>query len=129
MAVRDERAKRQPRKGERYIRHSTEQTGDVQSLAICDDNFDPDAIRIAGDMRYHSIAGYHVKFTQQQDGFAFSVIRTKDKAELTLTDVTVRTDGVDLRTTILHPMEYEEAYLLADLEQCVALALAKEVSA
>jgi hypothetical protein len=120
-----------PREGERYLRHSTEQTDDVQIFGITDDNFDPTAVRVSGEMRYQEIAGYRVLQEAKEGGFSFVVMRVEGAklTPLTRNAVRILPEGLELHTTMLISMPRDEAYTLSDLEQCVALAIAQEASA
>lgn len=119
--------KRPPQPGERALIHSTEETGDVQSFAICEENFNRAVVARMPSMEHEPLMGFrlrvdsrkdgHVEFVVSHDGVARShnSARLNDKRD------------VILHTWILTPMPPAQAGMLADLEQCAALALLKIV--
>jgi hypothetical protein len=116
--------KRAPNPGEFGLRHSTEQTGDVQTFAVHRDNYDPEVIARMAAMETEPLMGYRLE-VERESGFirAFTVCR-EDGPRLTHNAVDGgRHSDISLHTTILAPMAPDEAHMLADLEQCAALAL------
>jgi hypothetical protein len=113
-----------PRPGERYITHITEETGDTRSFGINAANYKPSAIWQTAMMEHAAVCGYRLDVTRAELPLMFTVVR-EDGTRLTLNSVESTGDQITLRTSILRPMLTKEAYMVADLEQCAALALLK----
>jgi len=115
--------KRPPRPGEPALTHSTEQTGDAQSFAICAENYDPAALRAMRNMVREPLAGYQLAVLDRGlDTIEFAVLRA-DGTALTNNRATQAGRNISLHTSILQPMPPEEAGMVADIEQCAALML------
>lgn len=115
--------KRPPRNGgESALVHKTTNTGDIQSLAICPENFKPDIVKRMREMLQKPLMGYRLELISDE---WFYVIRDSDGARLSQNYVRKRDGDIALDTTILSgdDMAPDEAYMLADLEQCAALML------
>ena len=128
-----------PRPGEMRLTHVTTQTGDVQSFGVNAKNFNPLVIaQVVALMRpnppiIHSwtedaatgaaLMGYRLEVKQLKETLVFIVAR-EDGAQLTYNSVTLENHTIMLVTSILTAaMSPAEAEMLADLEQCAALAL------
>lgn len=118
--------KRPPNTGEPALRHSTEQTGDVQTFAIAPENYNPAALDAMRDMTKHPVMGYLLEvLSEYEASVRFIVRRSADQEALTDNRAAWRgiANELALHTTILAPMPQNEAALMADLEQCAALML------
>lgn len=114
--------KRPPEPGEPAIIHKTVNTGDVQRLAICPENFNPKILDQMTGMHEKPLAGYRLEAISDQ---WFYVVRDADDVRLTQNFVRRRGNDLFLDTTIVtDDMEAQEALMIADLEQCAALMLA-----
>lgn len=114
-----------PLPGEMTIRHTTEQTGDTQTFAVCPENFDPAILAVVPGMQRRAMGGYRLSVVRNVDAavVGFDVLRDIDGAVLTTNRVGLDGATVVLETSIRWPMEKREAILVADLEQCAALSL------
>lgn len=118
--------KRKPKMGEPFLAHLTTETGDLQTFAIHQDNYDPTLLASIRQMDTTPLMGYSLEIDHHEDGahVGFFVCR-EDGTRLTrnLAEI-IGNAGVYLSTTILHyQMSQDESALMADLEQCAALAL------
>ena len=113
----------QAKPGECVIRHATTQTGDVKNIPICDENFDPAIIAMMPEMTRTHIKGYSLEAERIGRMVRFTVVRRPSGKHIRLTENTaIWNNGVlELTTTIVWPMEDDEAGMMADLEQCAAL--------
>ena len=113
--------KRPPARGEAAIRHITADTGDTQTFAICDANYAPDVIARMPGMETAPVHGYMLDVGRGETAVAFTVRR----GDVRLTVNTCQWAGNTLiLTTALMPfIDPSEAGMLADLEQCAAIAL------
>lgn len=116
--------KRAPKPGETALAHTTVETGDCQTFAVCLENYNPDALRLVGEMVKGSLMGYRLGLGPKRE--SFMVIRddgTPDGIVLSINSIHRTENRIDLLTSILLPMDPDEAMMLADLEQCAALML------
>lgn len=121
--------KRAPKLGEPALIHETTNTRDVQSLAICDENFKPEILHRMREMFDRPLAGYRLEVVRLYPfkKLQFWVIRDSDGARLTENSIQRHGSNIHLDTTILAgDILPEEALMLADLEQCAALMLVEE---
>lgn len=115
--------KRSPLRGEPALTHSTEQTGDVQSFAICPENYDPAALKAMRSMVREPLMGYQLAVLDRApDAIEFAVLRA-DGTALTNNRAVQSGRNISLHTSILQPMPPAEAGMVADIEQCAALML------
>ncbi len=116
----------------RTLRHSTEQTGDVQTFAVCRENYDPAVIAATVRMEHEPIIGYRLKVLGREScdlhgccAVRFLVCR-EDGTPLTDNQCSRQGHLLSLHTSVLYPMPPDEAIMMADLEQCAALGLLGE---
>lgn len=115
--------KRPPNSGEPALVHKTTNTGDEQSFAICDENFNPGIVKRMREMLQKPLMGYRLEVISDQ---WFYVVRDFDGARLTQNFLRRRDNGdiaLDTTLQLSDDMTPQEAYMLADLEQCAALML------
>lgn len=109
--------------------HSTEQTGDVQTFAVCQANYDSGLIKRMREMLSKPLMGYRIgNVSRDEDRICFSVLREVSflpprEVELTRNSVFRQGQSIMLHTSIVYPMPPNEAQMMADLEQCAALML------
>jgi hypothetical protein len=115
--------KRPPKAGELALRHSTEQTGDVQTFAVCRENYNPEVIARMTGMVSAPLMGYRLDVRASEPGVILFLVCRDDGTPLTLNLATHHGQEIRLHSTILYPMPEAEAYMSADLEQCAALSL------
>lgn len=121
--------KREPKKGEPKLTHSTVNTGDVQSFALSEENFKPNAVEATRIMLRQPVLGYRLEAKRfgMDRRYRFYVLRDSDGRKLTENWVHYNGKHISLRTQLLtSDMGDDEALMLADLEQCAALMLVKE---
>jgi hypothetical protein len=118
--------KRPPAPGEAALIHRTLETGHVQAFAICAENFDPGIVDMMPRMEHQPLIGYRLAVQRDERGAAvsFGVIRDADGEVLTRNAVRRTAEGIELQTAIVAFMPPKEAFMVADLEQCAAVALA-----
>jgi hypothetical protein len=122
--------KRPPTENESSISHYTVETGDRQDFAICDENYNPLAVRLtlAMGLEDRTERGFRVLFAKGwgRNTARFMVefggrIVTQNKVAITSRDPL----RIDLETSIVAPMPHDAAEMSSDLEQCVAIGLVK----
>jgi hypothetical protein len=116
-----------PRPGELTLTHITTLSGHSQSFGVNARNFNPEIIRQTAAMTARPVMGYRLEAEPQpafgyKAGVSFTVCR-EDGTRLTHNLATRLGDVITLQTSIEFPMPPHEAEMLADLEQCAALAL------
>jgi hypothetical protein len=114
--------------GEPALIHGTQGTGDIELFAICPENYNPVIVAQMRDMITKPVMGYlleeHGPDPDDPEAGLFFVIRHTDGARLIKNSVRRDGQNVVLTTTIVSDqMAEEEAYMLANLEQCAALML------
>jgi hypothetical protein len=101
--------------------HTTTNTGHVARLVV-DDQFDPIAVAKVASMEFQAVGGFRLD-VNRSSGLAFTVCRD-DGTRLSVNTVMMLGETIELITTLLEPTLFE-ASLIADLEQCAAIALLK----
>jgi hypothetical protein len=110
---------------EPQVVHLTTNTGDQQRFVLSPENFDPGLIGMIPRMEREAVRGYRLAVSRTATGLEFWIIRDRDQMSLTHNAVYLEDwpPFLQLETTILAPMSPDEAAILADLEECAAIAL------